>query len=323
MAADSFNLPQSLISAGVGTPDWIWRNGELIPWHEATIHVNSVGHASVAAVFEGIKAYLARDEERLLVFRLDDHLRRLGESARICRLSLPYGVSELSDAVSRLLVANGRRQDTYIRPWAFPSGLIREQLVPAGIECEIVIDSWQFTEDPEGRKGCRAAVSSWRRVSDAVMPPRAKAFSNYHNGRLAAMEARQNGHDWPILLNDQHKVCEGAGACIGLVRNGAVITPALTSGVLDSITRDSALTLLRGMGVPVEVRDVDRSELYLAEEIFFMGTALEILPTVAIDGLTVGDGEPGPVTTRLSHAYQAVVRGLDGRYAEWLTEVKL
>jgi branched-chain amino acid aminotransferase len=312
---------ESLASAVDEEPRWIWRGGAVVPWADAKIHVNAVGHASTSAIFEGMKAYRAHDGDRLLVFRLDDHLRRLYQSARICRLNLPHDPATLRDAVVELLRANGYRNDAYVRPWAFPEGLIREQMVPAGAGCEVVIDSWPFRSGFAAGRGCRAAVSSWLRVSDASMPPRVKAFSNYHNGRLAMIEARENGHDWPILLNDRHKVAEGPGACLALVRDGVVITPSLTSGVLEGITRATALTLLAELGVPVEDREVDRSELYLADEIFFMGTAWEILPVTTVDGLTVGAGRIGPLTAALERAYADVVRGRSSRHRHWLTEV--
>lgn len=311
------------LDSGQGHPDWLWRNGQLSPWRQAMVHVNSVGHASVAAIFEGIKAYRADAGDRLLIFRLDDHLARMFNSARICRLDIPFNRLDLSTAITDLLHANRCAADTYLRPWAFPRGVIREQMVPAGVECEVVIDSWPFTSHLAVPRGCRAMVSSWVRVSDASMPPRVKAFSNYHNGRLAVVEARENGHDWPILLNDRHQVSEGPGACVAYVRNGEVITPSLNSGVLESITRDTALTLLDELGIPVHEREVDRSELYLADEIFFLGTAWEILPVIAIDGLTVGDGKTGPVASRLEQAYSDVVRGRDSRHRDWLTEVLL
>ena len=266
----------SLATPMADHPPWIWRSGRMLRWEDAQIHVNAVGHASTAAVFEGIKAYRAADGDRLLAFRLDDHLRRLQDSARICRLELPSDLRELRDAVVELLRVNGYRDDAYVRPWAFPEGIIREQMVPAGTRCEVVIDSWPFSSALGDGRGCDVAVSSWQRIGDASMPPRVKAFANYHNGRLAVIEARENGHDWPILLNDRHQVSEGPGACIGLVRDGTVVTPSLTSGVLESVTRATALTLLGELGVPAIEREVDRTELYLADELFFMGTAWEI-----------------------------------------------
>jgi branched-chain amino acid aminotransferase len=311
----------SLASLGDQHPEWIWRNGEIVRWEEARVHVNAVGHASTAAIFEGIKAYRSDDGREMLVFRLDDHLRRLHDSARICRLTVPYDWRALRSAVLDLLQANRYRGDAYIRPWAFPSGVIREQMVPAGSRCEVVVDSWPFRSGLSGRPGCRAAVSSWLRVADISMPPRAKAFSNYHNGRLAMIEARENGHDWPIMLNERHQLAEGPGACIALVRQDTVVTPHLTSGVLDSVTRASVLTLLTDLGIPAVERAVDRSELYVADEVFFMGTAWEILPVTAVDGLCVGDGSPGPVTRRLAETYERTVRGRSSLHAEWLTPV--
>ncbi|MET8360535.1 branched-chain amino acid transaminase [Micromonospora sp. NPDC005171] len=310
----------ALASAGQDHPAMIWRNGDLVPWESATIHVNAVGHASTAAVFEGIKAYRADDGERLLLFRLHDHLRRLYDSARIARLHIPYDLPALERAVSDLLRANEFPGNAYVRPWIFPMGIIREQMVPAGAPCEVVIDSWTFDSSLREQAGAQAVVSSWQRISDAAMPPRVKAFSNYHNGRFALMEARASGHDWPVMLNSRHKVAEGPGACIALVRDGVVVTPSLTSDVLDGITRDTSLTLLAEQGVPVEQREVDRSELYLADEMFFMGTAWEILPIASIDGLPVGAGVPGPVTKTLTAAYDGVVHGRAG-HEQWLTAV--
>ncbi|MFI9530623.1 branched-chain-amino-acid transaminase [Micromonospora rosaria] len=300
---------------------WIWRDGALVPWREATVHVTSVGHASVAAVFEGIKAYRAVDGDRLLVFRLDDHLDRLYESARLCRIVIPFSPDELRTAVLETLRANGYRDDTYVRPWAFPRGLVREQMVPAGVECEVVIDTWPFTSHLFRERACRAGVSTWTRPGDSQLPARVKAFSNYHNGRLAVMEARVNGHDWPVLLNDRGQVSEGAGACVALVRRGTVVTPSLTSALLAGITRSTALDLLRDLGVPVEEREVDRTELALADEVFFVGTGWEVLPVGTIDGLVVGDGGTGPVTARLERAYADTVRGVLPARPGWLTEV--
>lgn len=311
----------SLASTGVDHPEWIWRNGERQRWADALIHVNAVGHASTAAIFEGMKAYRAADGRGLLVFRLHEHLRRLYDSARICRLELPYDQQTIGGAVVDLLRANGYRGDAYVRPWAFPAGVIREQMVPAGSQCEMVVDTWPFRTGLDSGRGSRAAVSSWARISDASMPPRVKAFSNYHNGRLALMEARENGHDWPIMLNERRQVSEGPGACIALARGGVIVTPSLTSGVLESITRDTVLTLLDELGIPIEERDVDRSELYLADELFFMGTAWEILPITSIDGMRVGDGSPGPTTRLLVEQYQRVVRGSSDRHGGWLTEI--
>ncbi|MGV9881765.1 branched-chain amino acid transaminase [Streptomyces sp. NPDC003006] len=319
--ATAMSIMDSLVRDDRARPDWLWRSGALVPWADANIHVNAVGHASVASVFEGIKAYVSHDGTRLLVFRLEEHLRRLYESARIVRLEIPYGFETLRDAVIEVLRANAYREDVYLRPWAFPAGIVQEQMVPAGVTCELIVDSWTFQSGLGAERGCRAAVSSWTRINEASMPPRVKAFSNYHNGRLAMIEARENGHDWPILLNERGKVSEGPGACIAIVRDGVVSTPSTTSGILESLTRETSITLLRELGHTVVERDVDRTELYLADEVFFMGTGWEILPVTWVDGLKVGEGATGPVTRALEGAYGSVVRGESPEHADWLTEI--
>jgi branched-chain amino acid aminotransferase len=310
------------VGADAGHLDYLWRNGALVPWESATVHVNAVGHASVSAVFEGIKAYRAADCDELYVFRLEDHLRRMLDSAKIARLGVGYSLAQLAAAVVELLQANGAHDDTYVRPWMFPSGLIHEHLVPAGVPTECVIDVWPFRTNLLRERSCRAAVSSWWRIQDNSMPPRLKTFSNYHNGRLGMLEAHANGYDWPIFLNDRGKVTEGPGACLVLVREGRLITPNLSSNLLDSITRRTILDLARiECGLVVEDREVDRTELYVADEMFFVGTGWEILPIVDVDGLQVGDGGMGPVAHRLDSVYSDVLRGRNDRYRDWLTPV--
>jgi branched-chain amino acid aminotransferase len=313
----------SSLAHGAGHPAWIWRNGEFVPWKEALVHVNAVGHASTASVFEGIKAYVSADGSRLLAFRLADHLTRLYQSVRICRLDVPFEPAELHEAALRLLRINECRVDTYIRPWIFPEGVIRETMVPAGTRCEVVIDTWPFRSALTSEEVCRATVSSWLRPADITTPARVKAFSNYHNGRFAMLEARANGHDYPILLNDRRKLSEGPSACVALVNDGAVTTPSLTSDVLGSITVSTVASLAETLGLSMVRREVDRSELYLADELFLMGTGVEILPITTMDGLPVGDGKPGPVTLQIRDAYASLVRGEDARHTGWCSAVPL
>jgi branched-chain amino acid aminotransferase len=168
-----------------------------------------------------------------------------------------------------------------------------------------------------------AKVSSWRRISEDVMPPRVKNLSNYRNSQLAGMEARQDGYDTAILLNHLGKVAEGPGACVMLVSGNQVITPDIGSGILESITRDALIVLAREvLGLEVVERQVDRTELYLADEVFTCGTAAEVTPVVAVDKYSVGDGEIGPVTRALESAFDDVLRGRDARYAHWRTPVQ-
>lgn len=311
----------SIYSEEIAT--YIWRNGEIIPWEEATVHVNSVGHASVAGVFEGIKAYWNDDEEQLYVFRLEDHYRRFLASIRMVRFAFPYSLEQLVKFTLDLLRANEYRRDVYIRPYIFQKGIVRELLqAEPGKPVELIIDSWPFTSYQDPERALHVCVSSWVRISDNVLPPRLKCFSNYHNGRLAAMEAKVSGYDWPILLDDRGKVTEGPGACLAMVRDGKLITPPITSSILESVTRDTVIHIAREiLNIPVEERVIDRTELYMADELFFLGTGWEIMPVASVDRLPVGDGKTGPTTRAIRKAYQEIVRGVDKRYPEWRTPV--
>jgi branched-chain amino acid aminotransferase len=303
-------------------PTYLWRNGGIVPWADATVHVNAVGHASVSAVFEGLRAYVAVDGS-LQLFRADEHMRRLHESLRIVRLPCSYSVADLVAASVELLRANESKVDTYVRPWVFVRGFVKEMASRAPVrETEAVIDTWPSPSALLTERGCRAGITSWRRIDDGSMPPRVKAFSNYHNSRLAKLEAAAHGYDEPIFLNDRGKVAEGPGACVALVRRGRLITPEVTSGLLESLTRDTVLRLARDvLRIDVEEREVDRTELYLAEELFFAGTGWEIMPILEIDGLRVGDAVIGPVTRAIERLYHDVARGVDGRFPEWRTAV--
>jgi branched-chain amino acid aminotransferase len=312
----------SLVSKDVSHAEFIWRNGKILPWNEALVHVRSVGHASVSAVFEGIKAYWSSAEAQLYVFRLREHMQRMLDSIKITRLKTDFSLEDLVTGVLDILRANQARRDTYIRPWNFIQGTVYEQIAPADSPTEMIIDIWPFQSSMLTERGCRVCVSTWTRISDNVSPPRVKAFSNYHNSRFAAMEAKRNNYDWPLILNEHQKVTEGPGACVALVRNGTVITPGVSSGIMESITRDTILHLLRNeLKVPVIERDVDRTELYVCDELFFMGTGWEVLPILEVDGLTVRDGKMGPITKAIDRAYHEVVRGQTDRYKDWLTPV--
>jgi len=304
---------------------YLWRNGEIIPWEEATIHVNSVGHASVAGIFEGIKAYWNEADKQLYVFRLNDHLKRFLASIKMVRYGFKYTLAELIQFVLDTLRANEYRRDVYIRPYIFQKGIVREllQAVP-GKETELIIDSWPFTSYRDPDHAIDVCVSSWTRIADNVLPARLKCFSNYHNGRLAAMEANVSGYDWPILLDGQGKVTEGPGACLAIVRNGTVITPPITSSILESVTRDTVGKIVTEvLDMPFEERVIDRTELYVCNELFFIGTGWEIMPVASVDRLPVGDGKPGPIGRAIRKAYGEIVRGIDTRYPQWRTPVWL
>ena len=312
----------SVTIEGAGNPAHLWREGRIVPWQEATVHVNAVGQASVSAVFEGIKAYWNQDRGQLNVFRLAEHMRRMIDSVRLARIRIDHDAEALAVATLELLRANEERRDVYIRPYAFLKGIVRVQMAPADSAAEVVIDSWPFRSHMLTERGVRVCVSSWRRIGEAVMPPRVKAYANYHNGRYATMEAKASGYDQPIMLNEAGKVTEGPGACVALIKDGVFITPPLASGVLESITRASLMELAADrVGLEVREREVDRTELYLADEMFFMGTGWEILPILSVDGLAVGGGAMGALTRELDALFHGVLYGVDNAYAAWRTPV--
>lgn len=299
-------------------PRYLWRNGALEPWGSAMVHVSSIGHASISSVFEGIKAYWNQEREELYVFRLEEHIERFMESIRLVRLNNKFNAAEIVEAVLALLRANETRADVYIRPWIYASSLVREMMVPAGTDCDLVIDTWWFQSKMLTERGCRSLVSSWTRIDESSMPPRIKAFSNYHNSRLGIMEARARGAEWPIFLTRNGKVTEGPASCIAMIRRGEFVTPPLTSGILDSITRRTLMTLAPEVtGLRVVEREIDRTELYLAEELLYMGTGWEVLPILEVDGLVAGGGKMGARTRQLDRAYHDVVRGVTKSHPEW------
>ncbi len=305
-------------------PEYIWWNGERRPWDDCTIHVTELGWSTVGAVFEGIRAYAGDNADELYIFRFREHLERLERSMRLVRLTLEYGLEELTAATVDLLRVNEVREDTYIRPLAYARETSGKRFAQIANDAALLINTSPMASHLKTGLTQTAKVSSWRRISEDVMPPRVKNISNYRNSQLAGMEARLDGYDTAILLNHQGKVSEGPGACVMLVLGDQVITPDVGSGILESITRDALLKLCREvLGLKVVERAVDRTELYLADEVFTCGTAAEVTPIVNIDKYAVGNGEIGPVTRALEGAFDDVLRGRDARYGHWRTPVEV
>ena len=304
------------------TPKFLWWNGERRPWDECTVHVSEIGWSTVGAVFEGIRAYWNAEREELHVFRLQEHMERLLRSQKLLRLPIHYDRDTLMAAAVDLLTANDIREDSYVFPLAFTAETRKRRYDRPGFESELYITTKPMPSHLLTGMTMTAKVSSWRRISEDVMPPRAKNISNYRNGQLARLEASDDGYDTAILLNHHGNVSEAPGACVMFVRDGVLVTPDLTSGILESITRDALLTFAReSLGMPVQERVVDRTELYLADEVFSCGTAAEISPIVEIDHYTVGDGAIGPVTRKLEQLFDNVLRGNESEYASWRTLV--
>lgn len=310
------------MNTDVQTVDYIWM-GELRPWEEATVHVNLLGHGTVSSVYEGIKGYWNQDRGQLFVFRLDDHLNRFMDSIKMVRLKCQYDQSDLRDAVFALVKANGMKEDCYITPLIYETGIIR-MYSAADLDrpTEVVVDMWPFSSQMTMERGVDCCVSSWKRVSDNSSPTRIKCVSNYHNGRLASTEALINGYDLPILLNEKGEVSEGPGACLLLVRHERIVAPPVSADILESITRQTILHLCQeDLGIAVEERNVDRTELYVADEIFFCGTGREVLPVLSVDRLPVGDGKMGSITRAIDKAYHDIVRGVNPKYDQWRTPI--
>jgi branched-chain amino acid aminotransferase len=299
--------------------DWIWMNGELVPWDEATVHVLSHGLHYGTGVFEGIRCY--ETDRGPGVFRLREHLRRLEMSAELYYLPLPYTAEELRRATHEVIGRNGL-QSCYIRPLAMRGyGEMGLYAQAAPIDVMIAVWSWGAYLGEEGkRNGVRAKVSSWRRISPAGLIPHAKASGQYLNSILAKTESAQAGYDEAILLDERGLVCEGSGENIFLVREGQLVTPGHTASILDGISRKSVIQIAEDLGYTVVERDVARSELYLAEEAFLVGTAAELVPIREIDDHELG--EPGEITRVIQAKFEDALHGRAQEYAEWLDIVE-
>jgi branched-chain amino acid aminotransferase len=303
-------------------PVYVWWKNELVPWDEATVHVTDLAWSSLGAVFEGIRGYWNDADGELFVFRLDEHLERLRGSTRLVRLPLHNSTGELRDIIIRLLRANDCREDTYIFPLVYNANAASSRFDPSRLESELLIRTNPMPSHLGTDHAQHARFSTWTRISDTVMPPRIKNIANYRNGQLATHEVRLDGYDVAFMLNPQGKVAEAPGACVAFVRNGVLVTPDVTSGILESITRDAILTLAREeLGIEIVERPVDRTELYLADEVFTCGTAAEITPVLSVDRYPVGSGDIGHVTAELGRLLLAIMRGEDSRYSAWRTPV--
>ena len=304
-------------------PSYVWMSGELVAWNDAVVHSSTLGWSAISMVFEGIRGYWNSEEEQLNLFHLDLHIERLLRSMKVMRMTSPWSVDELKQAIVRLVQANEFRDDIYVQPLAYFGGSTTPGYLPVSERPgDITIFNRQVGSVLGSGHVTSCGVSSWTRISDNVMPPRVKAIANYQNSRYVADESSRHGYDFGIILNPQGKVAEISYACLYIVRDGVAITPPVSAGILESITRDVVRQLLQDeLGIPVIERDVDRTELYIADEVFICGTGAELQAVGSIDGYKIGDGSIGPVVSRLERLFHDVVRGNDSRYPEWRTGV--
>lgn len=294
----------------------IWMNGKLVPQAEAVLPVNSAAVFYATNVFEGLRAYWNDGDGELYCFRLAEHFARFRESMKMMRFTVPYSDVDLYQAVREVLAGNEVREDVHMHLVAYVTGTGLDATSPTGL----YINPRRRPRVAEG-SGLKCCVSSWRRTSDNAIPIRLKSGSNYQNGRLATLQAKADGYDSPILLDGQGHVAEGTGASFFMVRKGRLVTAPITSDILESITRTTLIEEIcpNVLGMDVVEREIDRTELYVADEAFFCGSGYEITPIVSIDRFPLGDGQVGPITRRITTAYLNIVRGADARYPEWRT----
>lgn len=304
-------------------PEFAWQNGQIVPWDQCVLHARSQGAFWGANVFEGIRGYWNARDGRLYLFRVKDHLARLERSMRSLRMTIPFSAKDLQAAVSDLIVANGWQQDVHVCVVSyFDQGPNFDPLAPTD-DTGVHITATPMLRSRGYTTGVAASISSWRRISDDTMPPRIKTGANYHNSRLAHHEAVRNGYDTTLLLNQRGTVAESPGACVVMVRDGRLVTPPGTSGVLEGITVATVGDLAAEyLGVALERREIDRTELYVADEIFLCGTMAEVLPVTSLDRMPIGSGQPGPLTRQVQELYQRAVLAESRQEQQWTTQAR-
>ena len=297
----------------------IWHNGTLIPWEKAQIHVLSHVVHYGSSVFEGIRCYA--QPSAAAIFRLPEHMQRLLDSAKIYRMSLPYSLDQLCTGVVDLVEAN-EVAPCYIRPIAL-RGYGEIGVNPKGSPIDIYIANFPWGKYVPGDEGADVCISSWNRAAPNTLPSLAKAGGGYLNSQLIRMEADVNGYVEGIALDVNGYLAEGSGENLFIVRNGVIYTTPLANSVLSGITRDSILTLARNLGIPVVEQAMPREMLYIADEVFFTGTAAEVTPIRSVDRILVADGETGPITHQLADEFFGIANGLRPDRFGWLTPVKV
>ncbi len=298
----------------------IWLDNKIVPLHEATINVLSPTSQFGANVFEGIRCYWNENDKQLYAFRLKEHYKRLKNSMKMFRMEDKYSFDELEKALIDTVKANQYKEDIAVRQTVFLDGFgswsskgpINMFVAP--------IPKKRITISKD--TGLKCCVSSWERISDKNISPKVKAGANYINSRMAQLEALENGYDSAIFKNEQGKIAEGPGSCIFIVRDGSLITPPLTASVLESITRDTIIELAeKVLKLNVIERNIDRTELYIADEVFLCGSAMEVMPVLSVDKITVGNGCAGEITNKIHSVYLDAVNGKIIDYKHWLTPI--
>ncbi|KAG2472344.1 MAG: branched-chain-amino-acid aminotransferase [Nitrosopumilales archaeon] len=295
----------------------IWMNGKLVPFKDAKVHVLTHALHYSTAVFEGIRCY--KTPNGSAIFRLSEHVDRLFNSAKMYAMKMPYTKKQITDAIIKTVKASTLKE-CYIRPIAY-YGYGKLGLTPTQnkVDCSIACWEWKMGESKAGKfSGARCKISSWVRIDSTAQPMKAKAASNYANAALARVEALRDGYDEAIMLNSQGKIAEGSAENIFIVKDDQILTPPLSADVLEGITRDSVIKIIEENGGEVNETNVERDDLYVADEVFMTGTAAEVKSVTEIDQAVIGNGKPGKITKELQKAFTDVVMGKDERFLSWL-----
>lgn len=298
----------------------VFFNGEYIPADQAKVGVMTHALAYGTGVFEGLRGYWNDEQQETFIFRAREHFERMHRSCHIMSIEMPYSVDELVEIAVQLVRRNGLRENCYIRPFAYKSDEI------IGVKLHDCVDRFTMYAVPMGdyvsTTGLKCGVSSWRRVDDNMIPARAKVAGAYVNSALAKTEAMRNGYDEAIFLTSEGHVCEGSAENLFMLINNEMVTPPPSENILLGVTRDTVMQLARReLDRATRERQIDRTELYCADEIFLTGTGAQIAPVVEVDHRTVGTGAIGPVAGELMRVYHEVVRGKRPEYLSWCTPV--
>jgi branched-chain amino acid aminotransferase len=295
--------------------------GQFVPREQANVNIMTHAFNYGTAVFEGVRGNWNADQGELYLFKVRDHVQRIRQSAKIMRMALKYSDDEICDILTEVARRSGYQEDVYLRPMVYKSSeVVGVRMHDLEDEFLAFITPFGAYLDPE--QGARCATSSWRRIDDTMIPVRAKVNGLYVNNALAKTEAQLNGFDEAIMLNEDGHVSEGSGENIVMIRHGVLITPPANDNILEGITLETALYIAeREFGLQVERRSIDRSELYIADEVFMTGTAAHVTPVTEIDRVPIGDGTPGVVSKQIQETYFQAITGRLPQYLDWLTPV--
>lgn len=299
---------------------YAFLEGKIVKTENAKVSIMTNALQYGTGFFGGVRGYYNKEGKFLSVFRLDDHLTRFLTSARVIGVELEYSKKELHDIFVKLIAKNNPKTDTYFRPFGYAGSTNLSPNLDRDHTFSFALYMIPLGDYLPTNKGLSVCVSSWRRVSDNAIPSRAKLSGSYINSALAKLEASRNGFDEAIFLSEDGHVAEGSAMNLFMVRNGTLIAPAVTENVLEGITRRTIIKLAKDMGVPVVERSIDRTELYVADEVFFSGTGAQVAWIGKIDNRTVGNGKRGEITSKLQDTFFEVVRGNDSRYEAWCSK---